>query len=137
MWRDEKSKVILPGDLLGASMYATAHRGQSVLDLLNHIPIDYCTLGNHEFDFGGERTSELMKMSKFPWLGSNVRNSSNPSTQLFSNVMDFDEFEINTVKAGRIKVGVFGRRPRRLFLFLENRWFLKTSLSMQKDVSAR
>lgn len=106
-YRDEKSKVILPGDLLGASMYATAHRGESVLDLLNHLDIDYCTLGNHEFDAGGQRLSELMKASKFPWLGSNVRSSQNPS-EMFCNTMDMDEFEIDTLKAGKIKVGVFG-----------------------------
>ena len=36
-------------------------------------------LGNHEFDFGAERTKELMNKSSFPWLGSNVRDARPPS----------------------------------------------------------
>ena len=45
------------------------------LSSIRPMPEDYCCLGNHEFDYGGERLRELMSLSRFPWLGSNVREA--------------------------------------------------------------
>jgi 2',3'-cyclic-nucleotide 2'-phosphodiesterase (5'-nucleotidase family) len=50
-------------------IYTAAHQGESILDILNHLDLDYFTLGNHEFDFGANRVGELMRMSNFKWLG--------------------------------------------------------------------
>lgn len=61
-----------------------------------------------EFDFGEDRTEELMNISEFPWLGSNVRYSSNG--ELFHSVVDADVFElpIGDYNSTPIRVGVFG-----------------------------
>lgn len=121
-------QLVLPGDFLGGSIYAAAHEGESVIDVLNHLDIDYFTLGNHEFDFGAKRVEELMGKSKFKWLGSNVRHSE--SRSLFNTVLDTDVFEVeikkkivNTISGNennendmkeignlcnRIRIGVFG-----------------------------
>lgn len=92
-----------------------AHKGESILELLNNVGVDYCTLGNHEFDFGYKRLDELIKMSdNFKWLGSNVRYSESHEQakerqgDIFSETVDMDTFEIDTKNAGVVKVGVFG-----------------------------
>jgi len=101
------TKFVLPGDLLGGSLFANVHRGESVIDLLNAVEVDYCVLGNHEFDFGADRTKELMSKSQFPWLGSNVRELINGERPIFHNTMDYDFFPIQ-VGSKEVKVGVFG-----------------------------
>lgn len=110
---------VLPGDFLGGSTFAAKHRGESVLDVLNHLDVDYFTLGNHEFDFGAGRVGELIKKSNFKWLGSNVRDAH--SGTLFETVLDTDFFDVkignivgenSRVESGDandiIRVGVFG-----------------------------
>ena len=94
---------MFPGDFLGGSTFAAAHKGMSVLEVLNCLDIDYFTLGNHEFDFGATRVGELMEKSNFKWLGSNVRHAD--SKALFKNVMDTDMFDVkisNNVKRSDI-----------------------------------
>ena len=41
-------------------MFAAVHQGASVVDILNHLGVDYFTLGNHEFDFGSDQVRVLM-----------------------------------------------------------------------------
>ena len=41
-------------------MFAAVHQGASVIDILNHLGVDYFTLGNHEFDFGSDQVRVLM-----------------------------------------------------------------------------
>lgn len=100
------TKFVLPGDLLGGSLFANLHQGESVIDLLNAIEVDYCVLGNHEFDYGAERTKELMSKSLFPWLGSNVRGAAG-ERPIFHTTMDFDTFTIQ-VEGKDLHVGIFG-----------------------------
>lgn len=102
------TKLVLPGDLLGGSLFATSHRGESVVDVLNALDVDYCTLGNHEFDYGADRTKELMDRSRFPWLGSNVREQGPGDRRIFHSTVDADVFEVPAAGAGAVKVGVFG-----------------------------
>ena len=116
---------VLPGDFLGGSVFAASHEGESVVDVLNYLDVDYFTLGNHEFDFGAKRVEELMGKSNFKWLGSNVRHS--VSRSLFNAVLDTDVFDVNitskdvdtrldTIKrvaetdsnCATVRVGVFG-----------------------------
>jgi 2',3'-cyclic-nucleotide 2'-phosphodiesterase (5'-nucleotidase family) len=97
---------VLPGDFLGGSRFATNCEGEGVIDVLNHIGLDYVTLGNHEFDFGSPRTEQLMDMSTFPYLGSNVRYSDNNA--IFHTTKDFDTFHVIAQDKYALKVGVFG-----------------------------
>ena len=85
---------------------ASEHRGQSTLDLLNATRVDYCVLGNHEFDYGDERLRELMDMSDFPWLGSNVREAS-VTRPMFHSTLDVDVFQVPFCSES-VKVGLFG-----------------------------
>ncbi|CAJ1422912.1 unnamed protein product [Effrenium voratum] len=100
-----RCKLVLPGDVLGGSLFASEHRGESTVEVLNATGVDYCCLGNHEFDYGGERLRELMSLSRFPWLGSNVREAS--SGELFHSTVDTDSFEV-PLEGGAVRVGLFG-----------------------------
>ncbi|KAG2385807.1 hypothetical protein C9374_002956 [Naegleria lovaniensis] len=62
----------LNGDFMSASTLATQYKGYHMIDILNHIDIDYVTLGNHEFDFGTPNVLQRIKESRFKWVCSNV-----------------------------------------------------------------
>lgn len=65
--------VLFAGDLLqGAPISSVFHGKVSVL-ALNQLEINAATVGNHEFDFGQDNFNELIKLSKFPWIVSNIR----------------------------------------------------------------
>ncbi len=100
------TKLVMPGDLLGGSLFASEHRGQSMIELLNATRVDYCLLGNHEFDYGDDRLRELMDMSNFPWLGSNVREAEVPEKSMHTT-MDLDVFWVRHGGVS-VKVGIFG-----------------------------
>ena len=99
------TKLVVPGDVLGGSLYASEHLGESSVDVLNSLGVDYCVLGNHEFDYGEARLRELMDKSQFPWLGSNVRDRKSQS--IFHTALDLDAFCIPS-SHGPIRVGMFG-----------------------------
>lgn len=101
--RSKAHLLVLPGDLLGGSLFASEHRGQSTLEVLNATQVDYCVLGNHEFDYGHERLRQLMDMSSFQWLGSNVRESTE-RRPMFHKTLDMD---VVPLPCG-VKVGIFG-----------------------------
>lgn len=44
---DGVTKLVLPGDFLGGCKFAADHKGESVVDVLNCLGLDYVTLGNH------------------------------------------------------------------------------------------
>merc|ERR1712137_477892 len=76
--------------------------------------IDYCVIGNHEFDFGNEILQKRMQESSFRWLGSNIRYKQNG--KLFNGVTDtsVDEFTYEIKHASgeteeiKVRVGLFG-----------------------------
>lgn len=101
------AKTLFAGDFLGGSLFAGAHRGESMIDVMNCLNIDYSLMGNHEFDYGSDRLSELIDKSNFAWLGSNVRNSVDRT--LFHHTKDIDIFEISPASfVGTVRVGIFG-----------------------------
>lgn len=44
-----------------------------MVDVLNHLRVDYVVLGNHEFDFGEDTLQELLERAAFTTFGSNIR----------------------------------------------------------------
>lgn len=43
-----------------------------MIELMNQLGYDFMALGNHDFDYGFERTAELARMAKFPMRGANT-----------------------------------------------------------------
>jgi 2',3'-cyclic-nucleotide 2'-phosphodiesterase (5'-nucleotidase family) len=61
------------GDNLAPGVLALTTRGAQALDLFEVVGTDVETFGNHDFDFGPERTRELVARSPQQWVTANVR----------------------------------------------------------------
>ena len=60
------------GDDTAPGVLALRTRGEQSLDLFSAVEPDAETFGNHDFDFGTDRTLELVERSPQPWLAANV-----------------------------------------------------------------
>ena len=73
--------TVLGGDLFSPSAIGTASvngkplAGQQMVDVLNHLGLDYATFGNHEFDLKEPQFTQRMQEAKFKWVSSNVLNT--------------------------------------------------------------
>lgn len=63
------------GDSFSDDMLAKLTKGEANITLMNMLGYEFMALGNHDFDFGPERTKELQKIAKFPMRGANVIDS--------------------------------------------------------------
>jgi len=64
------------GDLISPSILSGLTKGTQMIELMNAVNADVAVLGNHEFDFGPEVTAARVAESNFPWLGTNVFDTS-------------------------------------------------------------
>mgnify|MGYP005842906959 CR=1 FL=1 len=47
-------------------------RSRFIIETMNDIGYDVCTLGNHELDYRGHYTRDSLRLARFPRLGANV-----------------------------------------------------------------
>jgi 2',3'-cyclic-nucleotide 2'-phosphodiesterase (5'-nucleotidase family) len=66
--------VLLPGDFLAPSVISCVDGGQSMVDCMNHVGIDYVTFGNHESDVKMQALDMRIRESRFTWINSNMTN---------------------------------------------------------------
>jgi 2',3'-cyclic-nucleotide 2'-phosphodiesterase (5'-nucleotidase family) len=65
--------VIHSGDFLGPSRVAESRNGRrAMISLLNKLGLDFCVLGNHEFDYGEQELEVCLEDAEFRALLSNV-----------------------------------------------------------------
>jgi 5'-nucleotidase len=63
------------GDMVGASPLISAHfRDEPSIEVSNEIGFDVGTLGNHEFDDGGDELLRLVGLSRFPMIAANTHD---------------------------------------------------------------
>ncbi|MFB6206685.1 MAG: bifunctional UDP-sugar hydrolase/5'-nucleotidase [Haloglomus sp.] len=62
------------GDNVAPGVLALSTRGAQALDFFRAVGTDVETFGNHDFDFGPERTRELVARSPQQWVTANVRD---------------------------------------------------------------
>ena len=89
--------TVFGGDLAGGLLFGAVYKGFPMVEAYNQIPIDLANFGQHDFDFGVDHTLELIKLSKFPWITSNLKN------EYDKPFADLDECYIKEL--GDIKVG--------------------------------
>lgn len=74
--RDEKGseQVLLVdgGDTFSDDQLANLTKGEAMIRLMNKVNYDLMTLGNHDFDYGLERTRELQQLANFPMRAANI-----------------------------------------------------------------
>lgn len=94
-------KVLLldAGDTFHGTTFATLTKGKSIVEIMNDIPFNYATLGNHDFNYGRERLEELIDIAKYKILAANVydKETNKPLVQRY-----------DVIKIDGKKVGFFG-----------------------------
>lgn len=74
--RTEKGndRVILldGGDTFSDDQLGNLTKGEAMISMMNQVGYDLLALGNHDFDYGLERTDELQKLANFPMRAANV-----------------------------------------------------------------
>ena len=94
------SVFVFPGDLLSPSILAGFDKGRHMIDLLNQVPPDMLTPGNHEYDFGPEVFLERMAEANFPKLGTNTRRNGEPLPELTDTIVKEFKSGDQSVKLG-------------------------------------
>lgn len=74
--RYRKGLVLFSGDLYSPSVESSVTRGTHLVPVINACNLDCACLGNHDWDFGFPHLQTLMSQNNFPWLFSNVIDSS-------------------------------------------------------------
>ena len=96
---DDRTLVCGTGDNLAPGVLPLVSRGEIALEFFEAVQPAVETFGNHDFDFGPDRTAELVRRSPQRWFSANVFRDGGP----FAGV---DRWGIERV--GDERVGFFG-----------------------------
>jgi 2',3'-cyclic-nucleotide 2'-phosphodiesterase (5'-nucleotidase family) len=69
---DKNPLMLFSGDTFSPSIMSTLFQGSQMVDVYNHLGLDYAVWGNHEFDYGPELALQRAGESQFPWLSTNL-----------------------------------------------------------------
>ncbi len=102
--RDRRTLVVGTGDNTAPGVLSLVTEGQQALDFFDVISPDFGTFGNHDFDYGTDRTRELVRRSPQTWLTANVREEA--GNERFAA----DAGTVSSVirDVGGTRVGMFG-----------------------------
>ncbi|KAH7906966.1 Metallo-dependent phosphatase [Hygrophoropsis aurantiaca] len=96
--RNKKDCItVFSGDVFGPSLESSVLKGEHVVPILNHLGIDVACYGNHDFDFGAEKLTELSSKCNFPWLLSNAFTSDG---KLLASAKEYVVLESKGYKVG-------------------------------------
>jgi len=70
--RDDRTLVVGTGDVTAPGVLSLATRGEVALEFWRAVDPDAATFGNHDFDYGLDRTRDLVARSPHPWVSTNV-----------------------------------------------------------------
>lgn len=90
------------GDSFSDDYLSKLTKGEANIQLMNHLGYEFMSLGNHDFDFGPERTKELAKIASFPIRGANVIDSATGQPFLGDPTIIIEK---NGIKIGIIAAG--------------------------------
>lgn len=97
--RDDRTLLCGTGDNVAPGVLPLVSRGGIALEFFEAVSPTVETFGNHDFDFGPERTAELVRRSPQRWLSANVRQDGAPFA-------DVEPFHVESI--GDVSVGFFG-----------------------------
>ena len=101
--RNDHSIVVNSGELNG-TLYFSLFKGEPDFKIFNELQLDGYTLGNHEFDEGDARLSELIEMANFPILSSNM--TPEEASALYAVKDDIKPYVIKEIDGE--KIGIIG-----------------------------
>ena len=76
--RDDRTLVCGTGDNVAPGVLPLVSEGEIALDFFEAVSPTVETFGNHDFDFGPDRTAEIVRRSPQRWLSANVRLNGSP-----------------------------------------------------------
>lgn len=91
--------ILFSGDMVAPSLMSGFFYGAQIVDLSNHLGIDYAVVGNHEFDFGPDVAAERFAESEFEWLLANITRADGT---LFPGTSTYALVEWDGTKVGLI-----------------------------------
>ncbi|MFO7719988.1 MAG: metallophosphoesterase, partial [Gillisia sp.] len=86
------------GDTFSDDLLGNLTEGEAIITLMKELKYDYLSLGNHDFDYGRERTEELMKIAGFPFGAANITDR-RTGKSIFNN-----PYLIKEIKGTRIGI---------------------------------
>ncbi|MCV4725584.1 bifunctional metallophosphatase/5'-nucleotidase, partial [Escherichia coli] len=60
------------GDYLTGPYISSLTKGEAIIDIMNTMPFDAVSIGNHEFDHGWDNALRQLSKANFPVLLGNV-----------------------------------------------------------------
>ncbi|HSP82850.1 MAG TPA: bifunctional UDP-sugar hydrolase/5'-nucleotidase [Gillisia sp.] len=72
---DNNVLLLDSGDTFSDDLLGNLTEGEAVITMMKQLGYDYLSLGNHDFDYGRERTEELMKIAGFPFGAANITDT--------------------------------------------------------------
>ncbi|KAJ3754516.1 Metallo-dependent phosphatase-like protein [Lentinula raphanica] len=92
--------VLFSGDVFSPSVESSVTRGSHMVPIMNFLAPDVSMTGNHDFDFGYPHLTELIKDCKFPWLLSNIVDTT--TSKVPSGLREFEILERSGIRVGVI-----------------------------------
>ncbi|RNA30447.1 mannosylglucosyl-3-phosphoglycerate phosphatase isoform X2 [Brachionus plicatilis] len=71
-FQNKKNLVLFSGDAFSPSTLSLFSKGTQMIECLNKFKINAAVVGNHEFDMGVDIFKELVELSNFPWILTNL-----------------------------------------------------------------
>ncbi len=90
------------GDAVQGGVIGAVSRGEDIVEIMNAVGYDFAVLGNHEFDYGMDRLSQLIDMAEATYLSANLVYTGTGENLL----ADVKPYEI--VRYGEIDVAYIG-----------------------------
>ncbi|KAF9472767.1 flagellar associated protein [Pholiota conissans] len=72
--------LLFSGDVFSPSVESSVTRGSHMVPVLNELGVDVTVTGNHDFDFGYPHLTKLIHDTKFPWILSNIIDTTTSRT---------------------------------------------------------
>ena len=88
------------GDQIGPHALSPISQYRAPVDVLNTVRPDADVIGNHEFDYGLAEVDNVTRDSEFPWLASNLVNST--TGEPFDGTENYTVVERDGVRVGFI-----------------------------------
>lgn len=64
--------IVDAGDYVQGAPIGTVSKGEYLIDIMNKVPYDVATLGNHEFDYGMDQFDKFLSKAEFPLVCCNL-----------------------------------------------------------------
>ncbi|KAJ7043265.1 Metallo-dependent phosphatase-like protein [Mycena alexandri] len=94
--------VLFSGDVFSPSVESSVTRGSHMVPVMNELNPDVSLAGNHDFDFGYPHLSKLIEATTFPWLLSNIVDTT--TSQVPKSLSEFQILE----RAAGLRIGIIG-----------------------------